>query len=74
MSRPMIVLYLKTVFSTMLRLLNPDCLCHSRRPSSRMERMFLFLPLIMAADLSRASRAGGMSIRTASPPLLCAAS
>ncbi len=49
MPRPMIVLYRKIAFSTMLRLLKPDDLCHSRRPSLRMERMFRFL-CFKAAD------------------------
>jgi len=35
----MIALYRKTVFSTKLRLLEPEDVCHSRRPSFRIERM-----------------------------------
>ena len=41
----MIVLYRYMVFSTMLRVLYPEDVCHSRRPNSRIEQMLRFLSL-----------------------------
>jgi hypothetical protein len=54
----------RTAFQTMLRLLKPDRLCHSRRPILLVERMLRFLSInpTDGIGLSRAPRLGEMGI------------
>ncbi len=76
--RPMIVLYRKTVFSAMLRWLYPEDVCHSRRLSSRIDRMLRSLTSCtctgcasdtssVAAPVSWASRQLEATIRSHAP-------
>ena len=70
MCPPRMLLYLNTVFSTRLRWLYPDAVCHSRRPSLSIERMLRFLCFIASdgSAVNCARRRGRINTRGTTLP------